>query len=705
MYTLRKAFIAQTLTVSIFGWVVSCASSSPNRSKEPLTPAILQQPLKDTAFWQTADGIHNRCEADIKEGRRLEDSVVIASGTLGALSAYNDLLVITGNLSGQMNLLLRVHPEDSVREAAADCSDQLREFSDRIALDGLVYQAIGTINTRSLAPEARRFLRKELRGFRLKGLDLPSNARKEMQAIADQLQRIRQAFLDNIRQDIRHIKVQPEQLRGLPKSFIQDHKPEDDGLIRLETTYADYIPVQTLAHDASIRRALAQAFYSRGYPKNTEVLKELLRLRYRYAQRLGFANWADYTAQDKMVRSGDAILHFTEQVTRFTQPRLRQDLAELLAIKQADDPSAKTIHTWDLRYYLEKQRSQHQYREDLASARQYFSTPEVIKGIISVLAELFQVTISPSPSTPVWHKSVQRYQVEQSGSIVGYFYIDMYRRKDKYPGTAMFPMRLGIAEGQLPEASLVSSIGNKNSKEDLMSHQEVVTLFHEFGLLFHHLFARSSRWISLTGANVEWDFILTPALVFEEWAWAPEVLQRFAKHHKSGEIIPRNLVSRLRKGHNIGTGIVMMQQAFYQALSLALHTADPNSLELNIVTEQIAQRYSSVAEFKGTHLYANFHQLGSYSTLLYTQQWSLARAKDILTRFPANRLPEAKVINAFRDKILAPGGTQPASRILKNFLGRQSNQEALRLWLNPSTTEQNLRPLSATTPNRTNLFN
>lgn len=664
--------------------MVSCAGSA-TQTAAPVVNSVTKTPANQP-FWASSKSIKSRCDSDVGEAKRLENATIAASGTTGALDAYNDLLILSQDLSNQLALILQAHPNSSVREAAADCSQRLQGLLDRLTEDRVLYDALDSVDQKLIPLQAQNFLSKELRSFRLKGVALDADQRQRVKVIQEQLRNTRKAFLKNIQDDVRYISVRPAQLDGLPDRFKDQHPPQENGLISVSTQYSDYIPILTYARDELIRETLTKEFHSRGYAKNQDTLIQLLKLRHEYAELLGFSSWADYVAQDKMVDSSSEASDFTSRIAQFVKPRMRADMKLLLELKRVEDPKATILHPWDVYYYTERYRQKLKISEAYSSAREYLQPESVVFGAINIFAELFKLNIIEERQAITWHPTVRRYRVEQNDEPIGYFYLDMYARPDKYSGAAMFPLRLGITRGQLPEAALLFNLTSPEQGDGLMGHNEVVSFFHQLGHVLHHTFARSSRWATLTGPSLEWDFILAPAQVFEEWAWSGDVLRRFAQHHQTKEQIPLQLVERLRAARHVGVGIESMQQIFYQALSLALHSTPPKQLNLETITKSAEKRYSPFGVSEETHVYANFYQLADYSSLMYAQQWSLARARDILTRFRGQSLMNPRAAQAFVQHILSKGGLEPAHQLMETFLGRASNEEAYRVWVNTPPT-------------------
>jgi thimet oligopeptidase len=236
---------------------------------------------------------------------------------------------------------------------------------------------------------------------------------------------------------------------------------------------------------------------------------------------------------------------------------------------------------------------------------------------------------------------------------------------------------------QLPTASLVTNFPDPSKSEGpaLTEHKQVVTFFHEFGHLMHQLLAGKHRWVSQSGINCEWDFVEAPSQLLEDWAWDHQVLATFAKHHKTGKVIPKELVAKMRKANELGKGMHIMRQMFYAHLSYRFHSADPKTLDPMKITKELHAKVSPYPYLDGTAVFANFGHLNGYSSMYYTYMWSLVLAKDMLTRFKKAGLNDPNTALAYRKHILEPGGTVDAAKMVENFLGRPYAFDAYKAWL------------------------
>lgn len=663
------------LLVSACSAAPKAAPTSTPASMPASAPAAttMSAPQAGFAFW--SEPASTRCGRDLAAAEAARQLAISAKGTHAALEAVNELTQRLSNLIGQMELVSNVNPNPETREAAEKCYGEAQAFLSKLSLDPEVYRALADVPVEG---EAGRALERQLLAFRLAGVDRDAATRAKLEALKKAMVETGQQFGRNIREGTRTVKAKPKQLAGLPRDFIEAHPPGEDGMVTLTTDYPDYFPVLTYAKDESLRKALTVAFLTRAYPDNGPVLSKLLELRHTYATTLGYASWADYNAQDKMAGSAANIRTFTDQVTKLARPRMEADLAVLLAAKKKASPRAKAIETWDRFYFVEKVRRE-KYAVDASATRAYFSYSKVLDGILTLFGELFDVRFVKEEGAENWHGTVAKFRMEREGEVLGVFYLDMHPREGKYKHAAMFPLITGLVGGPVPEAALVCNFPNPREGSGLMEHGQVVTFFHEFGHLVHHLLARSSKWTNLSGINVEWDFVEAPSQLLEEWAWSAEVLGRFATNAE-GEPIPPELVARMRTASEFGKGIHVMRQVFYQSMSFELHAGAPPA-DLVAATRDLQSRFSPYPYQDGTAVYASFGHLDGYSSMYYTYQWSLARAKDVFTRFKQEGLLNKSVAGAYRDAVLQPGGTRPAAELLESFLGRPSNLDAYETWL------------------------
>jgi thimet oligopeptidase len=638
-------------------------------------------------MWETPTVLLEQCEQSLAQAKimrkKISDLGSADRNLNNTLRPYNQLLISLDTARGLTELMASVHPDQKTREAAESCQQKISKFVTSMGLDRSLFDGVAAVDTADLPPQTQRFAKHLLRDFRRAGVDKDESTRKRLAEINQELVKLSQTYGKNVRNDVRSIQLtSPEQLDGLPEDYKSAHKADKNGNIAITTDYPDFFPFQNYAQDSNLRKQLYQAFLQRGYPANKPILQKVLMLRAEYAKILGHPSWASYNAEDKMVGSAEKIDEFIRSLNKIVRKRSQRDLEVILKRKRKDLPNAKDVEVWDRFFYTGKVRTE-QYDFDSRTVRPYFSYPRVKKGIFDLYGELFGVQFVPIRDEAVWSPSVEAYAMKSGKKTLGKFYLDMHPRKGKYKHAAMFPVQTGLEDGRTPIASLVCNFPDpsKGDGKALMEHNQVVTFFHEFGHLIHHLLAQGSNWVTLSGINVEWDFVEAPSQLLEEWAWDPVVLARFAKHIDNDQPISRSSVQKMRRASEFGKGIHVMRQLFYTAYSFYLHNTDPTDLDLEAFSRTMYDSYSPYPPIEEGHVYASFGHLIGYSSMYYTYQWSLVIAKDLFTRFSSEGLMSAATARDYRDTILAPGGTRDAAKLVESFLGRKYNLEAYRAWL------------------------
>ncbi len=613
------------------------------------------------------------CLAGLRRAEVLRPEILQAPRTIeDTLVRYNELLMSASGSNALAGLMSEVHPDEAIRDAARECEQEVSRFYSDLALDRDMYDALAAVDVSNADADTKRFIAHTLRDYRRAGVDKSPETRTRLKQIDEELTKLGQQFSKTISEDVRSIDASPDQLAGLPPDFVASH-PVENGKVRITTDYPDYNPFMTYADNDELRRQLYVAFRSRGDKDNERVLREILTLRSEKASLLGFANWADYITADKMIGSGTKASEFIEKVWSLAAPRADRDYAELLRQLQTIDAKATAVSDWQ-KTWLENVVKRERYEVDSSETRQYFPYARVLAGLLDITAEIFELTYVKLDDAVVWHPSVFAYDVVRAGTStrLGRIFLDMHPREGKYKHAAQFPLKDGVRGAQLPEGVLVCNFPKPDGNDPgLMEHDDVVTMFHEFGHLMHHVLGGHQKWITQSGVATEWDFVEAPSQMFEEWAWRHDTLARFARHHQTGEVIPDSLVEKMRKADKFGLGTATVQQIFYAAISLGFHRADPANLDQLTEVQRLQKKYTPFAYVPNTRFHASFGHLVGYSAMYYTYQWSLVIAKDLLTPFETPGLMARDVTYAYRDKVLVPGGSRDAAELVRNFLGRE----------------------------------
>ena len=631
--------------------------------------------------------IEKYSEEQLSVCRELLDEITAHEGPRTAdntLRPLNRLFLQLGDTRRAIGLLRSVHPQLEFRRTAEQCEQNIAKFFTELGLNRELYEAVKSCDCSELDRVGKRMSEHLLRDFHRAGVDRDEATRAEVQRPCNELVELGQEFSRNILSDVRSIEIDDiSELDGLPEDYIEAHSPDGQGRIKITTEYPDYNPFMSYARNGKLRERLYRVFRNRAYPQNVPVLESILSRRYQLATLLGYAHWAEFASEDKMIKNADSIGRFIERVSESAAKRSFVEYEGLLSRKRKDEPGSNEVHDWEKGYYEELLRAE-EYRIDSRKLRPYFSYTAVKEGMFAVSRKLFKVDFRPVSGVAVWNEDVEVIDVYEGDRKVGRVYLDMHPREGKFKHAAMFPLVQGVRDGPPPEAALICNFPSPgiSSRPALLEHDDVVTFFHEFGHLMHHLLARDIEWAEFSGTGTEWDFVEVPSQLLEEWAWDTATLQNFARHYETGEVVPSEVVERLRRARDFGQGLQVRQQMYYASLSLKCHQGEPENLDLVELQRSLQNRFSRFRFVEGTFFHASFGHLEGYSALYYTYMWSLVIEKDIFKRFQEKGLMDREVSARYHDRILSMGGTKDAAELVKDFLGRDYNFEAFENWLN-----------------------
>ncbi len=620
----------------------------------------------------------------LAQARRYLDRLLAAKG---ARTIENTLLPFD-EAQRQLNaaayfasLMQQVNPETAYRDAATAMTNKVGSAQTGLSLNRPVYQALSAIDISKADSATRYYVKRTLLEFRLAGVDKDDATREHLHKLNDELVNEQSIFGRNITDGRKTITANASELAGLPKDYIERHKAGKSGEIEISTDYPDYFPVMKFARSESLRRRLFIAFETRAYPKNAEVLRQMMATRYQIATIEGYPSWADYDAADKMVGKGARIGEFIGEIDRAARPVAKREEAMLLAEKRRTDGAAETIGDFEMPY-LQEQVRRRNYNFDSQSVRPYLPYARVKQGILDTAATLFHLTFRQEQGVPGWAPTVETWDVLDGGRMIGRFYLDMHPRAGKYEHAEMAPVLDGVRGAQLPEAALICNFPLPTATDPgLMEYGDVVTFFHEFGHLVHWIVAGKQQWAGISGISMEADFGEAPSQMLEEWMHSPQVLASFARDYKTGAVIPAELVARMNRASAFARGNDIMRQNTYTAISYDIYKTRPQNVDLDSVTMDDVRKYSVVTPTPDTHLYAAFDHLAGYSSAYYTYMWDKVIAEDFFQQFDQHNLLAGDTPMRYRRTVLEPGGSMPANELVKNFLGRPQNIGAFEKWL------------------------
>jgi thimet oligopeptidase len=652
-------------------------------------PAAAQELLKSQpSFWAAKPDVASFEKSEnekIAEAQRVIEALVAVKGPRtveNTLAPYDEANRLLDTAKYFADVMVNVHPDAAFRDDATAMLTKVSAVATALSLNHEVYQALSSLDLTKTDAATRYYVLRQLLEFRLAGVNKDDATRERLKKLNDQLTDEQSMFERNIADDQRTVEVNSiSELDGLPQDYIDNHKPGADGKIRITTRYPDLFPVLTFANNDELRHNMLLAFLNMAYPKNKEVLQKLMQTRYEIAMLMGYSNWADYNAADKMIRDGRNIASFIEQLDTATRPTAQREYAMLLAEKRKLHPDAKELADYDTWHYTELVRRA-QYDFDSQSVRPYLPYQEVKQGILDTAAKFFHVSFQQEKNAPMWAPSVETWDVIENGKAVGRFYLDMHPRDGKYTHAEMAPVLDGIRGKQLPEAILICNLPETTADDPGLNNiSDVVTFFHEFGHLMHWILGGQQQWAGISGITMESDFIEAPSQMLEELIRSPQVLRSFAKNYKTGEPIPSELIARMNRAAAFGrAGSVQFQNAL-SAISYDIYKTRPDEVKIDTVCEDNLSRYSLVKLSPGTHFYASFGHLAGYSSAYYTYMWDKVIAEDFYGQFNPDEPFSGDAAIRYRQRVLEPGGSVSANDLVKSFLGRPQNMKAFELWL------------------------
>ncbi len=625
-------------------------------------------------------------DARLAGAQKAIDRIVAASGprTIGnTLAPYDEAMRQLNAASYLAGLVRDVHPDEKFRDHATAMATKVSSAATALSLNPAVYHALENLDLSKADAATHYYVSRQLLEYRLAGVDKDDATRAKLRRFQDQLNEDQSMFERNISDDQSSIEIDgAAELDGLPRDYLERHKPGTDGKIRISTNYPDLFPVLEYAKSDAVRRRLWEAWTSRAYPRNKVVLRDMMQLRYDIANLLGFESWADYNAADKMIRSGPNIALFIADLDATTRPVAVRENALLLAEKRKTQPDAAQIFSYE-GFRLSELVRRSQFDFDSESVRPYFPYARVEQGILDTAAALFHVRFRREADAPAWDASVETWDVLEGKTMIGRFYLDMHPRPGKYSHAQMSPILDGIRGIQLPEAILECNFPEPTSTDPgLMSYGDVETFFHEFGHLMHHILGGQQPWAGISGISMESDFVEAPSQMLEEWIRSPQVLASFARHYQTGEPIPAELVARMNRASAFGRANFVMGQNAFSAVSYDIYKDPPQDIDLDALYLRDVRKHSLRVPLESdAHFYASFNHLAGYSSAYYTYMWDKEIAEDFFGQFDHADLLRGDAPMRYRRVVLEPGGSESANDLVKNFLGRPQQMASFQHWM------------------------
>ncbi len=591
----------------------------------------------------------------------------------------------------------------AIREAYNACLPLLSDYTSWVSQHRGLYQAVRDLADGSEYARLQRSQQKViddmLRDFHLSGVDLADAQRERLRTINARLSELQARFEENVLDATQAWTWQiedPDRLSGIPESdqamLAQNARDHDQNGYLVTLDIPSYLAVMTHADDRDLRYRVYEAFTTRasdrgpeaGNHDNSEVMVEILQLREEKARLTGFSHHAERSLATKMAESAEQVEAFLHDLAGRARRAAEQDLAGLRTFAR-DELDIEPLEAWDMAYAAEKMRERHLGLSQ-EMLKPYFPAHQAVNGLFELVQRLFQVRFEPDDSIETWHDDVRFYRIyDANDSERAGFYFDLYARKDKRGGAWMDVCRNRFAseEGvQLPVAYMTcNSTPPVDGQAALFTHDEVITLFHEFGHGLHHMLTRVDE-PEIAGINgVEWDAVELPSQFMENWCWEREPLDLFARHHETGERMPDDLYQRLVETRHFHAALQLLRQIEFSLFDMRLH-AGPAPQESDAVLQLLERVRDEVAVVRPPdfnrfpHGFAHIFA-GGYAAGYYSYKWAEVLSADAFGRFEEEGLFSAEVGADYRREILEAGASRPAADSFRAFRGRDPSIDAL----------------------------
>ena len=606
-----------------------------------------------------------------------------------------------GRSWGAVSHLNSVADTPELRAAYNAALPRVTEFWTRLGADERLYAKYKAIDPATLTPEQRQAHSNAVRNFVLSGAELTGAAKERFAQIQERQAELSQKFSENALDatDAYAYYATAEELEGIPSDVQQAAlaaaQAEGKPGYKLTLKMPCYLPVMQFAARSDLRAKLYRAYVTRASEQaegdgrtfdNSALIGEILALRREEAQLLGYANFGEVSVVPKMAQSPAEVIRFLRDLARRARPYAEKDVADLRAFA-AEHLGLADPQAWDWPYISEKLKEA-RYAFSEQELKEYFTAPKVLAGLFKIIETLFEVSIRRD-SAPTWHPAVEFYRIERNGQLVGQFYLDQPARTGKRGGAWMDDVRTrwqrpdtGVL--QMPVAHLVCNFADGvDGKPPLLTHDDVITLFHEFGHGLHHMLTQvNERDVSGIG-GVEWDAVELPSQFMENFCWEWDVLKHMTAHVVTGEPLPRALFDKMIAAKNFQSGMATLRQIEFALFDMLLHTEHDPAQDFMPLLTQVRQEVAVLqppAFSRTAHTFSHIFA-GGYAAGYYSYKWAEVLSADAYAAFEettgSDGLPSAETGRRYREAILEAGGSRPAMESFKAFRGREPSLDAL----------------------------
>lgn len=615
------------------------------------------------------------------------------------LEEMNDRLAKAWSPVSHMNSVVN---SDELRDAYNACLPKLSQYWTEMGQNQALYQAFNTLAQSEafsdLNEAKQKVISNTLRDFRLSGIALNADDQQRYAQLQQKLSELTTKFSENVLDASNawnKLLDQESELEGLPPMALAAAKQmaEAKGLNGWLVTldFPSYLATITYADNRELRKEIYTAFATRasdqgpgkGQWDNSPIMTEILELRLELATLLGFSNYAEYSLATKMAETPDQVVKFLRDLAEKSLPVAKQDFQQLRDFAK-DNFNVEDLQAWDIAYFSEKLK-QEKYAISEEQIRPYFPLPKVLDGLFAVTGKLFNIEIAEISEFDRWHKDARLFEISREGEVIARFFLDLYARDKKRGGAWMddcrVRRRLDDGSLQLPVAYLVCNFSSPVGDDPaLLTHNEVTTMFHEFGHGLHHMLTQI-ECADVSGINgVAWDAVELPSQFLENWCYEPEALALISGHYQTGETLPQALLDKMLAARNFQSGMMMVRQLEFSLFDFCLHREyQPGKTDIQAFLNDIRRNVAVVTPPEFNRFQHSFSHIfaGGYAAGYYSYKWAEVLSADAFSRFEEEGVFNLQTGNDFRTNILEMGGSKEPMELFVSFRGREPSVDAL----------------------------
>ena len=586
---------------------------------------------------------------------------------------------------------------DEIQKIAQEISPALSDFKNDLLLNEKLFKRVKQVyenrTSLSLNKEQAMLLKKNYKGFTRNGANLSDKDKETLREIDGKLSKLKLQFGENVLAETNKFYLQitnEKELSGLPDGVIEmaaqtaKEKKMTGWVFTLD--YPSYVPFVTYSNLRELRKKITIAFGQRAFKNNVNdnqaSILETVNLRHQRAQLLGYPSHAHFVLEERMAKTPEKVLEFLTELLEKAKPAAQSEFKKLEEFAKELD-GIDQLEKWDAAYYSQKLK-QKLFDLDDEKLKPYFKLENVIEGVFEIAHKLYQLNFKEVYDVDTYHKDVKTYEVtDHNKNFIALFYADFHPRAGKRSGAWMTSFKPQYKSNTKNERPHISNVCNftkpTKSKPSLLSFNEVTTLFHEFGHGLHGMLANTT-YKGLSGTNVSWDFVELPSQLLENWCYEKEALELFAKHYKTDEIIPMELIQKIKASATFHEGMQTLRQISFGLLDIAWHGKDPSNIknvkEFETLSFSTTQLYPDVKENCMSTSFSHIFQ-GGYSAGYYSYKWAEVLDADAFQYFKAHGIFNEKIATKFKDTVLSQGGTWDPLELYIKFKGSKPNPEAL----------------------------